>query len=928
MNQLPTDTICLLSSSQVITSVVSVVKELIENSLDASATNIEVRLDNYGLDRIEVRDNGDGIKSADTSFMALKHYTSKISSHDDLESLATYGFRGEALASICAISEVTVTTKTADDDVSFQYILDNTGHVVSQKPSHLGQGTTVTVLKLFKNLPVRKQFYSTAKKCKEELKKVQDLLMAYSVIKPELRIVFTHNKTIIWQKSKVSDHRMALRSVLGAAIMSCMVPFQHHCKDPEVFISGFLPKPGSDTSLTSLSSSDRSLIFVNQRPVHYKEILKLVRQYYSLQCKKDSSNVRYPVFFMNIVVHASATDVNLTPDKTQVLLLNKESVLSSLTTVLISLYGLLPDKLSDENTEIEDLAAVSPETSPLVSRNSDAHTTPKLSSNDTQNAQTEPVVQMFHNKNPDCPVNDTGNSDPNSAKDMTVQALDILSSYGNSQVIENVNEFGITVTLGDDSNQVDSDPVSNTESLLNRGLAKGRKVITQETDVGKSICECSADTWSMGTAIKNAEGGNLQPVHVLVPTEKRLKTLDNDDKNIQLCLDKLNSSKSPSKEMSNVVTEKLGQTTAYDLISSRTVRKPLSARDIFMQETRTKILAENPKSSIQDISMKIEDMWKGLKNEERNKYEERATKDLERYNMQTKRAMEVLGNDPCKGDKKQKPALQKHKLKAPLSNQQLLDKLFESQKEKKLRHASSLKSTKVQFSMSSLKTKLQQLSKNCSLATEGPHVIARLNFQGAWIIESEKKLMLLNPYRVEEALLFKRLMENHILPAESLEAPIVLTDSLLGGTQYMEALNNMQKECPQLSGVTYFSDPRLVANGFKIRLMPGASFTQNHLDIVEMASCLPYYGVSDLKEILHAILHKDAKMVHQCRSFKLVSYLQGEAVRLARQLPLRFSKEDIQDTICRMKQQLGKEIKMCVHGRPFFHYLVDIPEME
>nr|XP_020658518.1 PMS1 protein homolog 1 isoform X3 [Pogona vitticeps] len=212
MKELPPDTVRLLSSSQVITSVVSVVKELVENSLDANATTVDIKLENYGFDKIEVRDNGDGIKAADVPVMAMKHYTSKISSTEDLERLTTYGFRGEALGSICSISEVHITTKTANDDFSTQYILDRSGHVTSQKPSHLGQGTTVIVLKLFKNLPVRKQFYSTDKKCKEEIKKIQKLLMAYGIIKPELRITFTHNKVFQrkWLNSDILVHEFPI----------------------------------------------------------------------------------------------------------------------------------------------------------------------------------------------------------------------------------------------------------------------------------------------------------------------------------------------------------------------------------------------------------------------------------------------------------------------------------------------------------------------------------------------------------------------------------------------------------------------------------------------------------------------------------------------------------------------------------------------
>ncbi|KAJ8351637.1 hypothetical protein SKAU_G00231130 [Synaphobranchus kaupii] len=233
MKPLPAETIRLLSSSQVITSVLNVVKELLENSLDAGASSVDVKLENYGLDRIEVRDNGCGIGAADAAVMAVRHYTSKISSHQDLEHLETYGFRGEALGSICAVSEVVLTTKTADEDISTQYTLDHTGKVISQKLSHLGQGTTVCVVKLFKNLPVRRQFYSNTKKCKEELKKVHDLLIAYAIIKPELRVTFTHNKAVVWQKPRVSDHRRALLAALGTAPTANLLPLQHRHQQPQ-----------------------------------------------------------------------------------------------------------------------------------------------------------------------------------------------------------------------------------------------------------------------------------------------------------------------------------------------------------------------------------------------------------------------------------------------------------------------------------------------------------------------------------------------------------------------------------------------------------------------------------------------------------------------------------------------------------------------
>uniref|UniRef100_A0A8C2HMP0 Uncharacterized protein n=1 Tax=Cyprinus carpio TaxID=7962 RepID=A0A8C2HMP0_CYPCA len=135
--------------------------------------------ENYGLDRIEVRDNGSGINATDVPVMHLKSpeklwhpYFTNVSSVIDL--FFTY--------------QVVITTKTTDDDFSLQYSVDHNGRIVTQKPSHLGEGTTVCAANLFKNLPVRRQYYSNSKKCKEELKRVQNLLMAYAVVKPELRI--------------------------------------------------------------------------------------------------------------------------------------------------------------------------------------------------------------------------------------------------------------------------------------------------------------------------------------------------------------------------------------------------------------------------------------------------------------------------------------------------------------------------------------------------------------------------------------------------------------------------------------------------------------------------------------------------------------------------------------------------------------------
>ncbi|XP_010020253.1 PREDICTED: PMS1 protein homolog 1 isoform X3 [Nestor notabilis] len=885
MKQLSAETVRLLSSSQVITSVVSVVKELIENSLDADATNIDIKLENYGFDKIEVRDNGSGIKVADVPVMAIKHYTSKISSSEDLERLTTYGFRGEALGSICSISEVLITTKTADDDISTQYALDSNGHVASKKPSHLGQGTTVTVLKLFKNLPVRKQFYSTNRKCKEELKKVQDLLTAYGIIKPDLRITLTHNK---------------------------------------INLSGFLPKAESDSSLTSLSSSERSFVFINNRPVHQKEILKLIRQYYSLVTHKDCTRL-YPVFFLNITVPASAVDVNLTPDKTQVLLHYKESVLLAVENVLKSLYGPLPATVPGESdkTDVtsEDMFVHRTEQTDVVvnemgpSGNDDlhAHTSFLSFSSDVQNCQAGKNMEICLNHQTFC-----GDNVHSCLDKKEISESDAFPDSSLNLLCEDEQNGQNMTDIQSDSVTVDSNSKKADECLLSSGnIDKIEK--NGEALVSKDLPEISADSWSMGSGFKNFLGDNLEPVKLLIPEAGGKISKQNGHPSEQSSDPQISNQ---STEKRNVISDKFGHVTAYDLISSRIIKKPKSAIGFFTQEYRPKLITDNPKTSMEDILLQIEEQWNNLTEEEKKNYEIKADRDLERYNREVKKAMGQKARWPTKETEKQKP-----KLKTSPSDQPKLDKIFHAQIEKKRKPEQSMKIVTVPFSLSFCRHQRQRHEKNYSDEHE-LFLIRHRSFPDVWIFATDKKLKLLNPYRLEEALLCKRLLMNHKLPVEKLDKPIVLTDSLIGGSQYMAALYKMQKDYPCFNGSAYLSDPRLVANGFQIKLIEGASATESHLEIEGMANCLPYYGISDLKEILNAVVNGNAKEVYECRPLKVMNYLEGEAVRLARQLPLHLSKEDVQNTIYRMKQQLGKENKGCVHGRPFFHHLTDIPEVD
>uniref|UniRef100_A0A8D0VRU2 PMS1 homolog 1, mismatch repair system component n=1 Tax=Sus scrofa TaxID=9823 RepID=A0A8D0VRU2_PIG len=882
MKQLPAATVRLLSSSQIITSVVSVVKELIENSLDAGATSIDVKLENYGFDKIEVRDNGEGIKAVDAPVMAVKYYTSKINSHEDLENLTTYGFRGEALGSICCVAEVLITTRTASDNFSTQYVLDGSGHIISQKPSHLGQGTTVTALKLFKNLPVRKQFYSTAKKCKDEIKKVQDLLISYGVLKPEVRLVFIHNK---------------------------------------IYLSGFLPKHNADHSVTSLSTPERSFIFINSRPVHQKDILKLIRHYYNLKCLKETTRL-YPIFFLKIDVPTVDVDVNLTPDKSQVLLQNKESVLIALENLMTTCYGSLPSTNSYESDKTDVSSADT-----VVNKATETDVLfMETCGNNYPNVDTSAI--LFQNDVHD----DKSGNNTDFCVDPQIHVGDHFGDHFNSEnssIDKNTSQEIPMNNLPCENTQKEYSEtrlVDSVEHAQSENANKDHIEENEEEAVLEKSLEICADDWSKGNVLKNSRGENIEPVKILMPQESLACKVSNNNNSSP---EQKNLSESFCDKKSNVIDNKSGQLTAYDLISNRVIKKPMSARALFVQDHRAQFLTENSKTSLEDATAQIEELWKTLSEEEKVKYEEKATKDLERYNRQIKKAIEQESQISLKdGKKKIKPTsawnlAQRHKLKTSLSNQPKLDELFQSQFEKKNQN---IKIVQIPFSMENLKKNFDKHNKFDLEEKDELCLIHSLKFPDAWLITSKTEIMLLNPYRVEEALLFKRLLENHKLPAEPLEKPIILTESLFNGSHYLEILYKMTTDDPRYSGSTYLSDPRLTANGFKIKLIPGASMAENYLEIEGMANCLPFYGVMDLKEILNAILNKNAKEVYECRPRKVMSYLEGEAVRLSRQLPMYLSKEDIQDIIYRMKNQFGNEIKGCVHGRPFFHHLTSLAE--
>ena len=231
--------------------------------------------ENYGLDVIEVKDNGSGVKRSDIPHVALPHSTSKIANFDDLCTLETYGFRGEALHSLAAVASLCVLTRTDTDNMAYRYVFSCTGEVASSAPVAMGTGTTVIITQLFINFPVRRQTYRSIKRCKDDLRKVEDYLLAFGICHPGVRFQLRHNKHTLWQKPPAPSFQANVANVLGASVFHQMSPLNYQCFNPMVKLAGFVPKADCTINTLTRPTPDRLFVLVNKRPVLMKSLVKV-----------------------------------------------------------------------------------------------------------------------------------------------------------------------------------------------------------------------------------------------------------------------------------------------------------------------------------------------------------------------------------------------------------------------------------------------------------------------------------------------------------------------------------------------------------------------------------------------------------------------------------------------------------------------------
>ncbi|XP_035979484.2 mismatch repair endonuclease PMS2 isoform X5 [Halichoerus grypus] len=302
-----------ICSGQVVLSLSTAVKELVENSVDAGATTIDLRLRDYGVDLIEVSDNGCGVEEENFEGLTLKHHTSKIQDFADLTQVETFGFRGEALSSLCALSDVTISTCHTSAKVGTRLVFDHNGKIVQKTPHPRPRGTTVSVQQLFYTLPVRhKEFQRNIKK---EYAKMVQVLHAYCIVLAGVRVSCS-NQVGQGKRQPVvctggsSSIKENIASVFGQKQLQSLIPFvqlppsdsvceeyglsQADALNTLFHISGFISHCAHGVGR---SSTDRQFFFINGRPCDPAKVSRLVNEVYHMYNRHQ-----YPFVVLNISV--------------------------------------------------------------------------------------------------------------------------------------------------------------------------------------------------------------------------------------------------------------------------------------------------------------------------------------------------------------------------------------------------------------------------------------------------------------------------------------------------------------------------------------------------------------------------------------------------------------------------------------------------
>ena len=300
-----------IAAGEVVERPASVVKELVENSLDAGATSISVEIRNGGISYIKVMDNGSGMEEDDVGIAFERHSTSKIKYADDIESITSMGFRGEALASIASVSSVHLTTRTKEKSHGTSIEIQG-GSIIDIKPTGCPVGTTIIIKDLFFNTPARFKFL---KKDTTEAGYISDVICRIALGNPNVAFKLTSNGTVVLHTPGNNDRISSIFSIYGKDTSRDV--YEINFEDNKIKVTGYIGKPE-----IARSSRNHQSIFINRRFIRSKIITSALDEAYSTFLMKN----KYAFSVINLEINPVLVDVNVHPSKMEVKFSNEQEI--------------------------------------------------------------------------------------------------------------------------------------------------------------------------------------------------------------------------------------------------------------------------------------------------------------------------------------------------------------------------------------------------------------------------------------------------------------------------------------------------------------------------------------------------------------------------------------------------------------------------
>ncbi len=391
------NTINKIAAGEVVDRPASIVKELVENSIDAGATHISVEIKNGGISYIKISDNGKGIAADDVEIAFERHATSKIRKESDILKITSLGFRGEALASVASIAKVTMETKTKDEHTGTRIVIEG-GKTLELEEIAANKGTSITVENVFFNVPAR---YKFLKKDYTEAGYIEDVITRMAIIHPEISFKFVSNNKQIINTTGSGDIKLAVYNIFGKDIASELIPVEYEYKSMKV--SGVIGTPK-----TSRSTRQYEFTYINGRFVKDKTLMTALEKAF-----EQNLNIgKFPFAILNLDLSPSEVDVNVHPAKLEVKFEHESDVFDTIyhgvTNALLDYHKRTSPFAMEIKPEVQSIPNVDVEkvVTNIASKSDESFTMPVIPtySVDTVDINTEkvqetvPVVETIETK--------------------------------------------------------------------------------------------------------------------------------------------------------------------------------------------------------------------------------------------------------------------------------------------------------------------------------------------------------------------------------------------------------------------------------------------------------------------------------------------------------------------------------------------------